>query len=102
MEKTTEGVPQGVKKPVPAAKPIPGLTLPLIPHKQYGVKQKHRQIQQAEVLTRMVLSVPKVMLKLIPPVLSYISMLVFYLPPRPPADRQPFPASTDLSVIQLL
>ncbi|MDR1316702.1 MAG: hypothetical protein LBK13_07495, partial [Spirochaetales bacterium] len=35
MEKTTEGVPHGVKKLIPAAKPIPGFTVLLIPHKQY-------------------------------------------------------------------
>jgi hypothetical protein len=42
MEKTTEGVPQGVKKPVPPAKPIPGLTVLLIPLKQSLVKQKRQ------------------------------------------------------------
>jgi hypothetical protein len=69
MEKTTEGVPHGVKKLIPAAKPIPGFTVLLIPHKQYRVKQKRQQIQQAKVLTRRVLPIPKVMLKVISPVL---------------------------------
>jgi hypothetical protein len=88
MEKTTEDISQRTKEIVLTSRPGPGCPVPLIPQIQNRVKQKRRQVQQAKVRARMVLPMPKVMLKVVSMILQHIIMLVLYLPPRPPAVRR--------------
>ncbi|MDR2246117.1 MAG: hypothetical protein LBE17_05505 [Treponema sp.] len=72
MEKTTENVPQRTKEIVLVARPVPGPPVLLIPQKQKRVKQKRHQVHQAKVLTRMLLPMSKVMLKVVSVVLQHI------------------------------
>jgi hypothetical protein len=111
MEETTEYISQRTKEIVLTSRPGPGCPIPLIPQIQYRVKQKRRQLQQAKVLTPMLLPMPDeklrfhVMLKVVSLDSSahyYARSLYFHRALPQPATRSTFPTSIPLFVIQLL